>query len=132
MQSDHTFRRPAYWLADQLADTGSRIHVGEFGWASPARRGDFGACHGLEVPFVFDTLERSRLTRSGPRPLAEALHASWVRFITEGDPSSPTIGSWPRYDRAERLVQILDHPFRVEPDPLSDRRAFLETHDRDL
>jgi para-nitrobenzyl esterase len=132
MQSDHTFRRPTYWLADQLAAAGSRVHVGEFRWVSPAREGDFGACHGLDVPFVFETLDRSGLTRSGPGRLSQALHESWVNFVRDGDPSSASIESWPLYDGQERLVQILDESRRVERDPLSDRRGFLEAHDRAL
>jgi para-nitrobenzyl esterase len=132
MQSDHTFRRPAYWLADQLADAGVRVHVGEFRWASPARGGDFGACHGLDVPFVFDTLDRSGLTRNGPRELEEALHATWVAFIRQGDPTSTAIRDWPEYTPEERHVRILDLPGSVERDPLSERRDFLEAHDRAL
>ena len=130
MQSDHTFRRPAYWLADQLADAGSKVHVGEFRWTSHVRAGDFGACHGLELPFVFDTIGRSGLAKAGPRRLVDALHASWVEFIRWGDPSSALIGDWPEYKSDERCVQVLDVQFTVQRDPLSQRRDFLESYDR--
>src|SRR3546814_8956007 len=38
----------------------------EFDWRSPACDGELGACHGIEMPFVFKTLP----TVSGPRGLA--------------------------------------------------------------
>jgi carboxylesterase type B len=54
--------------------------------------------HGLEIPFVFDTLDPD-LTLFGPllgeeppQQLADAMHAAWVAFATSGD-----LG-WPRYD----------------------------------
>jgi len=30
----------------------------EVAWPSPAFNGLFGACHALEIPFVFDTLDK--------------------------------------------------------------------------
>ena len=50
---DLMFRAPARKLA--LAHLGS-THMYEFDWRSPACSGELGACHGLELPFVFKTL----------------------------------------------------------------------------
>jgi para-nitrobenzyl esterase len=50
MASDAMFRMPARWCARAHAGAGGRTHLYEFAWAAnPA----LGACHGLEVPFVF-------------------------------------------------------------------------------
>src|SRR3546814_18601431 len=61
----------------------------EFDWRSPACDGELGACHGIEMPFVFKTLP----TVSGPRglagmdpppALAAHVHALWAGFARRG------------------------------------------------
>lgn len=43
-------------LAEARARCGARAFVHEFTWPSPAIQGSLGACHALDVPFVFDNL----------------------------------------------------------------------------
>ncbi len=81
-----------------------------------------GACHALELAFVFDTLDgadaRALTGPDAPRPLADAMHAAWVRFATDGDPG------WPGWD-ASRPVMAFgpgDEP-AVDLAPREDERA---------
>ena len=100
---DLVFRLPARQYAD--AHRGQR-HFYEFDWQSPACEGELGACHGLELPFVFDTLA----TCSGiggiagdqpPTALAKHVHGLWVRFARgDGMP-------WTPYDERTRQVHLL-------------------------
>ncbi|QIS20618.1 carboxylesterase family protein [Nocardia terpenica] len=53
--SDALFRIPALWCAEAAAETGTNTYLYEFAWPSPARAGALGACHGLDVPFTFNT-----------------------------------------------------------------------------
>ncbi|HWF01020.1 MAG TPA: carboxylesterase family protein [Caulobacteraceae bacterium] len=101
---DLVFRWPARLYAE--AHTG-RTHVYEFDWRSPACKGQLGACHGLELPFVFDTLSAATGPDSlaGPAPpqaLAERVHGLWVDFARDG--SLP----WAPYSAADRQVYSLD------------------------
>src|SRR3712207_6878860 len=50
-------RVPAMRLADAHAPAPGTTYAYEFAWTSPAFGGRLGACHGLEIPFVFDTLD---------------------------------------------------------------------------
>ncbi|WP_308120589.1 carboxylesterase/lipase family protein [Streptomyces bambusae] len=63
-------------------------HLYEFGWRSGIP--GLGACHALELGFVFDTLavpESSWLAGpEAPQALADEMHAAWVAFATHGDP----------------------------------------------
>ena len=99
--TDHLFRVPAHRLAEAHGD---RTWMYEFAWRSPNH--DLGACHALELAFVFDTLGkggRSELT--GPNPpqeLATAMHRTWVDFAVHGDPG------WPRFDPGTRPVKTFD------------------------
>ncbi len=66
----------------------------EFRWASGACDGRLGACHCVELPFVFDQLRLPSLRGSrgllGPEEpdfaLADETHGAWVRFVKTGHP----------------------------------------------
>lgn len=62
-----------------------------FAWVSPAKG---WSCHCLDVPFWFDVLDDPFVERlAGPTPpqhLATEMHATAVRFVTEGDPGWPS------------------------------------------
>ncbi len=98
MVTDHLLRRPLHRLAD--ARPGSS-YVYEFAW--PSNLPGLGACHALELGFVFDTGDEpdsAKLAgRDTPRELADAMHGAWVRFAVEGDPG------WQAWDAT--------HPVRV-------------------
>ncbi|MFJ4807327.1 carboxylesterase/lipase family protein [Streptomyces longwoodensis] len=85
MVTDHLLRVPLQRLAD--ARPGS-TYVYEFAW--PSRLPDLGACHALELGFVFDSgrvPESAKLAGEGaPQELADAMHGAWVRFVETGDP----------------------------------------------
>ncbi|MFE3716475.1 carboxylesterase/lipase family protein [Streptomyces cyaneofuscatus] len=88
-------------LADARAGAPGSTYVYEFGWPSPVQR--LGACHALELGFVFDTLahpDTMALTGpDAPQELADAMHRAWVEFATTGDPG------WPSWD-ASRPVRF--------------------------
>jgi para-nitrobenzyl esterase len=102
--TDAAFRMPAIRLAEGQSAAGGTAYVYEFGWRSPA--GGLGACHALELPFVFDTLGSAEPMTGPepPQPLADRMHAAWVAFATSGDPG------WHPYDTATRKVMTFDHP----------------------
>lgn len=109
--SDLVFRWPARRFAEEHK---GRTHVYEFDWRSPAFGGGLGACHGVEVPFVFDTLPtvtgpQGLAGEAPPQALADRLHRIWVDFATDG--SLP----WAPFDRETRLVySVVDDEARPE------------------
>jgi para-nitrobenzyl esterase len=84
---DMLMRAPAYRLAGARAGQ-SNTFVYEFGW--PTNVEQLGACHALEIGFVFDSLGApGSLTLTGPnppQPLADAMHRAWVEFAQNGTP----------------------------------------------
>jgi carboxylesterase 2/para-nitrobenzyl esterase len=97
IQSDWYIRIPAIRLADAHAKNAntSPTYMYEFAWRSPQFNGLLGACHALEIPFVFDTLGTGTEAICGtypPQQLADIMHAAWVVFATNGD------CGWPKYD----------------------------------
>ncbi|MFE9851178.1 carboxylesterase/lipase family protein [Streptomyces sp. NPDC005576] len=88
LATDLLLRVPLNLLADARAGGPGRTYLYEFGWPSPVRR--LGACHALEIGFVFDTLAHpDAVALAGPhapQALADAMHSAWVRFAATGDP----------------------------------------------
>ena len=127
IQTDWWIRVPALRLGDAHVNPGSRTYMYEFAWRSPVGDGLFGACHALEIPFVFDTLDEGARQMLGdilgPRPpqeLATEMHAAWVRFIARGDPG------WPAYDIPRRATKRFDTVSSVVEDPRPRERALWE------
>jgi para-nitrobenzyl esterase len=122
--TDWWVRVPAIRLADAHAAAAAATYMYEFAWPSPAFGGRLGACHALEIPFVFDTLDLGRHQMLGgalgehpPQELADAVHGAWVSFARDGDPG------WPRYDLDHRYVMRLATEPSVVGDPYARERA---------
>ncbi len=120
-ETDRVFRVPAVRLADAQAAHGP-VYGYEFAWPSPARRGALGACHAIDIPFVFGTLgapDMAAFSGSGPAAerLSEAVIDAWAAFARGGDPACAAIPRWPRHDPATRPTLIIDRECRVEMAP---------------
>lgn len=115
--NDLVFRWPARRFAEEHR---GRTHMYEFDWRSPAFGGELGACHGMELPFVFDTLpsvtgERGLAGTAPPQELADRMHRIWVNFVRDG--RLP----WPEFNRETRIVYRMEkgEAAREEPMPAS-------------
>lgn len=98
--TDLVFRLPARRFA---AAHQGRTHVYDFSWRSSAYNGTLGACHAIELPFVFNTLPtvagaRGLAGENPPQDLADRMHAIWVEFAKTG--ALP----WPEYAAENRIV----------------------------
>lgn len=102
--TDLVFRMHAHRFA--RAHRG-RTHMYAFGWRSPVYDNGLGACHAIELPFVFNTLRtvsgpRGLAGHAPPQALADRVHGLWSGYARDG--ALP----WPEYDDATRLVHTLD------------------------
>ncbi|MFE7742245.1 carboxylesterase/lipase family protein [Nocardia sp. NPDC057455] len=121
--TDLAFRNDTVRIAETSSAAGSSTYLYEFAWRSGID--GLGACHALEIPFVFDQLPNAH-TLTGPNPpqeLADEMHRAWVGFAHRGDPG------WPRFDPATKLVHTFDSPQSHDvADPRSDElRALRES-----
>lgn len=122
--TDWFFRIPAIRLAEAHVRNNGRTYMYEFAWRSPAFDGHLGACHALELPFVFDTLGSPGmeilLGDNPPQQIADVMHAAWVSFATNGDPG------WAQYDLDQRRTMRFDSHSEVLQDPRTAERALWE------
>ncbi len=122
---DHTFRLPGLRLADGRQALGHPTWTYWMTWPTPALGGLFGACHGLDLPFVFHNLDQPGVavfTGDGPerQGLADDMHGAWLRFARTGDPG------WAPYTPASRSTMVFDAPSAVVDDPDADTRLAWE------
>lgn len=121
------FRTPALRLAEAQLAHQPATFVYQVDWESPARRGALGACHGIEIPFVFGTLGRSgHDAMSGSGPEADALSAqmmdAWIAFARTGRPGHAGIGDWPAYDLTARSTMVFGRASAAVSAPFEEER----------
>ncbi|MEU5861696.1 carboxylesterase family protein [Nonomuraea sp. NPDC047529] len=116
--SDALFRMPSQKLAEANAAAGGTSYLFELRWPAPALGGTLGACHSLDVPLAFGTLDSpvgAQLIGDEPGPeavaLAHELREAWVRFVTTGD------AGWAVYRPDRRLTRVLDAESETVPYP---------------
>lgn len=97
-----------------------------------------GAAHGMELPFVFGTLDRLPVfplygwrQRAAAWELSQAMMAYWTRFAHAGDPNVPGLPEWPSFTRTGEVMH-LDEELRAEPlsPELGERCAYWDEHTR--
>ncbi|MFI6938317.1 carboxylesterase/lipase family protein [Streptomyces sp. NPDC050418] len=128
--TDKLLRIPLYRLADARtagptsahAPTAGRTYLYEFAWRTRVQR--LGACHALELGFVFDTLDtdeaRALTGPDAPQPLADAMHRAWVAFATTGDPG------WRGWDAARPVMTFDADGTEVTEAPREAERALWD------
>ncbi|WP_460526106.1 carboxylesterase/lipase family protein [Flindersiella endophytica] len=129
LMSDWLFRMPSALLADAHASAGGMAYAYELTWPAPGGDGIFGACHALDVPLVFGTLDAGLvpLLVGAPAPdaavaLSEELRSRWIAFAGKGDPG------WARYTIGRREAHAFDAPSRDTADPVADVRDLWSAH----
>ena len=129
IESERVFRVPATRVADvQSAHASTFVYL--FAWGSPAMRGWLGACHGLEIAFVFGNQGRGELaafTGSGSEAdaLAERMMDAWLAFVRTGSPSVPSL-PWPPHDAASRPTMVFDATSGLQHAPRDAERAIVD------
>ncbi|NRQ40606.1 carboxylesterase family protein [Nonomuraea sp. NN258] len=127
--SDALFRMPSQKLAEANTAAGGTSYLFELCWNAPGLGGALGACHSLDVPLAFGTLD-SPVGRQliGDEPTAEAVALSrefrqaWVRFVSTGD------AGWAAHRPDGRLTRVLDAESETVPYPEQASLRIWENH----
>lgn len=132
LDGDQRFLVPTQRVADLFAERGVPTWTYEFGYRSTAFGGALRSAHGVEVPFVFDTLDTdgARALAGEPtaasRRLAHAMCLAWTSFAWAGSPNHPGMPPWPSHDAERRPTMIFDEELVVLDDPAGERRRLWE------
>jgi para-nitrobenzyl esterase len=118
--TDKAMWLPALRVAEAHAVHQPDTWMYRFDW--PAADPKLGACHGIDIPFPFDTIDRVGWDAfvadpDRARALARAEQAAWAAVARTGAPTTDALPTWPRFDIATRSTMVLDGTPRVERDP---------------
>jgi para-nitrobenzyl esterase len=120
--TDRTYGIPVVRVAEARAVAPrSPTWVYRFDHPDPADNHGFGAGHAVEIPFVFDTIDRAethpRIGDTPSRAAADAVHGAWVSFVAQASPG------WAPYTPASRSIGLLSDRVVEVNDPSADERA---------
>lgn len=115
LATEHSFRLPSIATAEQWISN-TPVWMYRFDWKSPSFGGVLGACHALEIPFVFNTLTATGvglLTGDGEdrAKVAETMHRDWIAF-GRGETLD-----WPAYEPGTRATRLYGADTWVANDP---------------
>ncbi len=90
---------------------------------------DHGTPHGVDVPYVFQTLDRSKpdITQSDLQ-ISEAVATYWVNFAKRGDPNGAGVPTWPQFTEDNRQVMYFNNKPLPGPVPGVSALEVLDTY----
>ncbi len=130
--TDRMFRLPAIRTAECHRHHTESVWMYRFDRPSPAHGGRLGACHSLDIPFVWGTYGLPAMRRfCGADPavatLSQRLMSSYVAFARHGDPNTEALPHWPTYNPDSRTTMLLDDEPSIVDAPLDDIRTLWES-----
>jgi para-nitrobenzyl esterase len=130
-QTDRTFRIPAIRLSERQSALGTNVWMYRFDWPSPVFGGRLKACHGLEIPFVWNNLDKHGVNLlNGDSParqkVADAMHSAWIAFARSGNPNTSGLPQWLAYDTTHRATMLFNEECQVVNDPQATERQLWE------
>lgn len=112
--TDWVWGEPARFTARAFVAKGSPTYMYQFGFVPPAwrERARYGAGHGSEVSFVFNTLN-ARWGNPGEatpeeKELARTINTYWANFAKTGNPNGKDVPNWPIYDTQKEEILDVD------------------------
>jgi|JI10StandDraft_1071094.scaffolds.fasta_scaffold00772_9 para-nitrobenzyl esterase len=132
--TDWVWGEPARMTARAFVGKRAPAYVFQFGYVpAPAReRARYGAGHGSEVSFVFNTLHARWGAPAEATPeekeLARIMNTYWTNFAKTGNPNGKGLPVWPIYEiQKDEILDIdLDGKAVGKPDPRKSRFNVVE------
>lgn len=103
-------------------------YIFQLDWQSPVDGGKWKAPHGLDIPLVFNNIEYGKsMTGVSPeaQQMADIMSEAWIAFARTGNPDTPNIPHWPRFELENRPTMVFDLPSKVENDPRGNERKLF-------
>lgn len=117
-QTENYFAEGAESLALAAADGSGAAWMLRFDWYAPGS--GLGACHCIDIPFVFGTFDAFRdapmLAGAGENveELSRGIRQAIARFVKVGIPDGDMLPAWPRFTRDDPAVMVMSSTMQVE------------------
>jgi para-nitrobenzyl esterase len=127
--SDFRYGAPVMKIAERRAALNKApVYLYYFRWETPVQGGRLKSPHTIEIPFAFDNVKISaNLTGGGPEAmsLADKVSDAWIAFARTGDPNTPKLPRWPRFNPMDRPTMVFNNVSKVEKDPIREQRLAM-------
>jgi para-nitrobenzyl esterase len=139
--TDRMWRVPAREMMNAHALAGGPVYAYEFALPSPVRNGEFGACHAMEIPFVFGNLDQMGVNEfvgddlgqgTPARAVSDQMNRSWAEFAAAGVPRGPNGSGWDRYSMANEKQMHFGADIHLRRDPHSERLSWWNEHAHEI
>ena len=94
------------------AQGGANAYVYLFSWKSAVNDWALSACHGMELPFMFNNIANQReMTGGTPEAykVADLVSSAWIAFIKTGNPNCKGLPAWEPFNPDENPTMVFDN-----------------------
>jgi para-nitrobenzyl esterase len=116
---DARFRPGAVSQAfEKSALNAAPVYMYLFTWQSPVMDGKYKAVHCMELPFVFNNIQRCEEMTGGTKEayaLADKMSKAWINFARYGDPNHKGLPQWPAFNSTNTATMHFDNKCEVKP-----------------
>jgi para-nitrobenzyl esterase len=117
---DTRFRPGAVVQANEKSalQGGAAVYMYLFDWQSPVFDGKYKAMHCMELPFVFDNIERCKNMTGGSKEaqlLADKVSQAWLNFAKTGNPNHKGLPIWTAYNASNTATMHFDNKCVMKP-----------------
>jgi para-nitrobenzyl esterase len=91
---------------------GANAYVYLFAWKSQVNDEALAACHGMELPFMFNNVYNQReMTGGTPEAykVEKVVSNAWIAFIRNGDPNCKGMPQWEPFNPDENPTMVFDN-----------------------
>ena len=100
---------PSLFMAEELRKKGGKTWVYQFNRVRDNELAKkYGAFHGAELPYVFDTHDEWLPTNEADKELTREIQSYWLSFAQTGNPNNDDAVLWPEYDSSDDSTLVLD------------------------
>lgn len=120
-------------LAERKAEQyAAPVYMYIWEWGAPIDNGIMRAPHTMEIPFVFDNVDKGPIllgTAESTKSLGRQTSSAWTAFARSGDPNKGSVGlpHWPPYEAQTRATMMFDLKSRIESDPYGEVRKIMRS-----
>jgi para-nitrobenzyl esterase len=93
------------------------VYMYLFCWQSPVMDGMYKAMHCMELPFVFDNIDKCEEMTGGGKEayaLADKMSSAWINFARTGNPGAKNLPNWPAYTQQNGATMMFDNKCEVK------------------
>ena len=122
--NEAVFRVPAIVQTTAHVNHGGDAYM--YYWTYPGEQESLGACHAVELSYVFNNLDQTIYTGDHiDVELADTVQQMWVNFARTGDPSTAQY-TWEKYTADMRMTMTLGEDIAMVSDLKGEQRVLIE------